>query len=41
MPYEVVVLNCYPKRYDGYIDDLLPLFENGPKYGVFFIVLNT
>jgi len=41
MPYEVVVLNCYPKRYDGYIDDLLPLFENGPKYGVFFIVLNN
>lgn len=41
MPYEVVVLNCYPKRYDGYIDELLPLFENGPKYGVFFIVMNN
>ena len=41
MPYEIVVLNCYPRRYDGFIDELLPLFEHGPKYGVFFIVMNN
>lgn len=41
MPYEIVVLNCYPRNYDPYIEELLPLFENGPKYGVYFVVMNN
>lgn len=41
MPYEIVVLNCYPRNYDPYVEELLPLFENGPKYGVYFVVMNN
>lgn len=40
MPYEIVVLAGYPTNYDSYIDELLPLFENGPRCGIYFIVLN-
>lgn len=41
MPYEIVVLNCYPYNFDSYIKELMPLFENGPKCGIYFIVLNN
>lgn len=41
MPYELVLLNCYPYNYDAYIEELMPLFENGNKYGVYFIVMNN
>lgn len=41
MPYEVVILNCYPYCYDNYLSQLMPLFENGPKCGIYFIVLNN
>jgi len=41
MPYEIVILNCYPYNLDGYMTELMPLFENGPKCGIYFIVLNN
>lgn len=41
MPYEIVILNCYPYNYDNYMPQLLPLFENGAKCGIYFIVLNN
>ncbi len=41
MPYEIVILNCYPYNYDNYMPQLLPLFENGSKCGIYFIVLNN
>lgn len=40
MPYEIVVLCGYPRGYDALIDQLMPLFENGSRCGIFFIVLN-
>ena len=40
MPYEIVVLCGYPRNYDTVIEQLRPLFENGPRCGIFFIVLN-
>lgn len=41
MPYEVVILNCYPHNYDNMLKELLPLFKNGAKCGISFIVLNN
>lgn len=41
MPYELVVLNNYPDNYDNLIDRLKPLYENGARCGVYFIVLNN
>lgn len=41
LPYEIVILNCYPYNMDSYMTELLPLFENGPKCGIYFIVLNN
>lgn len=41
LPYEIVILNCYPYNFDSYITELMPLFENGPKGGIYFIVLNN
>ena len=40
-PYEIVVLNCYPNNYDSFLKELLPLFENGPRCGIYFIVMNN
>ncbi len=41
LPYEIVILNCYPYNFDSYLAELMPLFENGPKCGIYFIVLNN
>ena len=41
LPYEIVILNCYPYNMDSYMTELMPLFENGPKCGIYFIVLNN
>lgn len=41
LPYEIIILNCYPYNFDSYIKELMPLFENGPKCGIYFIVLNN
>lgn len=41
LPYEIVILNCYPYNMDSYITELIPLFENGPKCGIYFIVLHN
>lgn len=41
MPYEVVVLNDYPARYENVTAELQPLFENGAKGGIYFIVMHN
>lgn len=41
IPYEIVVLADYPNLYDSYIDELMPLFQNGPRCGIYFILLNN
>ena len=41
LPYEVVVLNNYPSKYDGCLDLIAPLFENGARCGIYFIVMNN
>ena len=41
LPYEIVILNCYPYSMDSYMTELIPLFENGPKCGIYFILLNN
>lgn len=41
VPYEIVVLADYPNHYDSYIDELMPLFINGPRCGIYFILLNN
>lgn len=41
MPYEIVVLCGYPRGYDMLIDQLMPLFENGARCGIHFVVLNN
>lgn len=41
IPYEIVVLADYPNQYDSYIEKLMPLFENGPRCGIYFILLNN
>lgn len=41
LPYEIVILNCYPYNMDSYMTEMMPLFENGPKCGIYFIVLNN
>lgn len=40
LPYEVVILLNYPNQYDSYIDELMPLVVNGPRCGIYFIVVN-
>lgn len=39
--YEVVVLLDYPKMYDYVAQQLAPLFENGHKGGIYFVVLHN
>lgn len=41
IPYEVVVLVNYPNNFNSYMDDLLSLFENGHKGGIYFVVMNN
>lgn len=41
MPYEIVVLCGYPRGYDMLIDQLIPLFENGARCGIYFVVLSN
>lgn len=41
MPYEVVVLNDYPAHYENLTAELQPLFENGAKGGIYFIVMHN
>lgn len=41
IPYEVVVLINYPKNYNSNLDDLVSLFENGYKGGIYFVVMNN
>lgn len=40
-PYEVIVLLDYPNMYDYASDQLVPLFKNGHKGGVYFVVMNN
>jgi len=40
-PYEVVVLLDYPNMYDYASQQLVPLFENGHKGGIYFVVMNN
>ena len=41
LPYEVVVLLDYPNKYDYVSEQLSSLFENGYKWGIYFVVLNN
>ena len=41
LPYEIVILNGYPKAYDNFTDELMPLFKNGHMGGIYFIILNN
>ena len=41
VPYELVVLTNYPKNFNINITDLLALFENGYKGGIYFLVMNN
>ena len=41
LPYEVIILNNYPNSYDNYMQQLLPLFENGARCGIYFIILHN
>ena len=41
LPYEIVILNGYPKGYDNCINELMPLFKNGHMGGIYFIILNN
>ena len=40
-PYEVVILLDYPNLYDYLNERLLPLFENGHKGGIYFVVMRN
>lgn len=40
-PYEVIVLLDYPNMYDYASEQLVPLFKNGHKGGVYFVVMNN
>ena len=39
-PYEIVVLLHYPNNFERVSDSLIPLFQNGYKGGIYFVVLN-
>lgn len=41
IPYEIVVLNDYPARYENLTAELEPLFENGAKGGIYFIIMHN
>ena len=41
MPYEVVILNNYPDLFDNYTQQLMPLFTNGTRCGIYFIILHN
>lgn len=41
IPYEVVVLNNYPEGYERYIGQMQPLFENGYRGGIYFVVMHN
>ena len=41
IPYELVIINSYPFGCDSIMRQLMPLFQNGPKYGIFFILLHN
>lgn len=40
-PYEVILLLDYPSLYDQVYDRLAPLFENGHKGGIYFVVMHN
>jgi len=40
-PYEVVVLLDYPNFYGYSTEQLIPLFQNGHKGGIYFVVMNN
>ena len=40
-PYDVVVLIGYPNQFDHAPQQLSPLFENGHKGGIYFVVMNN
>lgn len=40
-PYEVIVLLDYPNMYDYVSEQLVPLFKNGHKGGIYFVVMNN
>ena len=40
IPYEVVVLNDYPSRFENLTQEIQPLFENGAKGGIYFVVMH-
>lgn len=40
LPYEVVILLYYSEGYDSFEQDLILLFRNGFKGGIYFLVLN-
>ena len=40
-PYEIIVLLDYPNMYDHVSEQLVPLFRNGHKGGVYFVVMNN
>lgn len=39
--YEVVILLNYSKGYESFEQDMIPLFRNGYKGGIYFLVLNV
>ena len=41
LPYEVIILNNYPHGFENYMQQLMPLFENGPRCGIYFIILHN
>lgn len=41
IPYEVVVLNNYPEGYERYTSQLQPIFENGYKGGIYFVIMHN
>lgn len=41
IPYEVVVLNNYPEGFSRYNNLLQPLFENGHRGGIYFVVMHN
>ena len=40
-PYEIIVLLDYPGMYDYVSELLVPLFQNGHKGGIYFVVMNN
>ena len=41
LPYEVVILNNYPHGFENYMGQFMPLFENGSRCGIYFIILHN